>query len=175
MQSSFSAYLALGSNLNNPIAQLEKALIIFQKSNQIDLIQFSSIYQSPPFDLSDQPDYFNLVCEIKTILNPTDLLNFIKNIEKQMGRVGAARWSARIIDIDILIYNNSVFETSELTIPHKQLIKRNFFLEPLIEITSQEVEFIPFGKLKNYLKKIKAGIKKIKTVEKIHHSIASCL
>ena len=153
-------YLALGSNLSEPIVQLKKTISTLKNEPNLSVQKISSIYKSPPFDNSNQPDYFNCVLEVKTCLEPLNLLKLLKDIEKKQGRVQAKKWSARIIDIDILLFNDEKIDFQNLTIPHKSLKYRNFFLIPLMEICKKK-NFEGIGNLKKHLEKINSPITKL--------------
>lgn len=121
------AYIALGSNIN-PIENLTKAheLLHFNSS--------SSIYLSKSLLGDNQNDYLNQVCSVKTHLSPTELLTQLKSIERQIGRQTTFFHGPREIDLDILLYGQYAVNNTQLTIPHKGLKERDFFLKPLFEI-----------------------------------------
>lgn len=135
------AYIALGSNLSwkgyNPPSLIEKAALSLNTLPCTTCLQVSSLYQSPPLDGSHQADYCNAVAEIKTQLSPTTLLNYLKKLEHAFGRPKTyKRWSARTLDLDILLYGDLSLNTPHLTIPHYDLKNRSFFVDPLLEINS---------------------------------------
>jgi 2-amino-4-hydroxy-6-hydroxymethyldihydropteridine diphosphokinase len=126
------AYLCLGSNLGNREENLCQALsLLSQKAN---LEKMSSAYETEPAGYKEQPLFLNLVCLITTDLPPDELLHFAKDIETEMGRVPSFPNAPRIIDVDILFYENRVMKTQNLTIPHPRLKHRAFALIPLAEI-----------------------------------------
>ena len=125
-------YLGLGANLGNRLENLQNA--IQSLAPQVHLLAASPIYVTPPWGLLDQPDFLNQVIEAETALNPTELLRFLKQIEKELGRVESVRYGPRLIDLDILFYDDIVLETTGLTIPHPQLTKRAFVLFPLVDL-----------------------------------------
>lgn len=132
--------LAIGSNLgdrkNNILTAMEKI------SELAEIISESAIYESKALLKKNSPDewnknFYNNAISIKTTLSPIELLNFVKKIEKTMKRdIDATIWSPRIIDIDIILYNNEIIDTEKLTIPHKELFNRLFVLYPLNDIVS---------------------------------------
>jgi 2-amino-4-hydroxy-6-hydroxymethyldihydropteridine diphosphokinase len=123
----------LGSNLGNKQQNLEQARS--QISSQIgNIIKQSAVYQTLAWGNADQPSYLNQVLEIQTDLSPQMLLQKINEIEKDMGRERRIRWESRLIDIDILYFNDLILETQVLTIPHSQIAFRRFTLVPLVEI-----------------------------------------
>jgi 2-amino-4-hydroxy-6-hydroxymethyldihydropteridine diphosphokinase len=127
-----TAYLCLGSNLGNRQENLDKALDLLSQRMQIRKV--SSLYDTEPVGNIEQPRFLNLVCQINTRLSPEELLTLAKGIELKMGRTPGKRNAPRIIDIDILLYGDSVVETEELEIPHPRIAERAFVLFPLAEI-----------------------------------------
>lgn len=127
-------YLALGSNLQNPFIQLHKALLKLSLTPAIRVLQNSSFYSSKPYGVIDQPDFLNAVAAIETSLSPHNLLNTLLTIETELGRIRDQKWGPRLIDLDILLYENQIIHTPELIIPHPELHCRPFVLYPLAEI-----------------------------------------
>lgn len=128
------AYLGLGSNLGNRWEQLERAIELLRHTDGLDIIKRSSVYQTKPVGYLDQPDFYNLVVEIKTTLDPEMLLSCILKIEKKMDRVRMVRWGPRTIDIDILLYEEHMIIQENLQIPHPNMFDRGFVLIPLFEV-----------------------------------------
>jgi 2-amino-4-hydroxy-6-hydroxymethyldihydropteridine diphosphokinase len=129
------AYLCLGSNLGNRMANFNKAVALL--SQKVNIEKVSSVYEAEPIGYKEQPLFLNMACQITTMLNPGELLHFAKDIEAKMGRVQSFSNSPRLIDIDILFYDREVIKNDELTIPHSRLAKRAFVLIPLAEIAPQ--------------------------------------
>jgi len=127
-----SAYLGLGSNLGEREENLWQALTLL--CAQVSLEKVSSVYETEPVGYKEQPLFLNLVCRIATDLSPGELLLLAKDIETSMGRVPSFGSSPRIIDIDILFYEDGIMSTQNLTIPHPRLQDRAFVLMPLAEI-----------------------------------------
>ena len=126
-------YLALGTNLNEREQNLAEA--IRRLGDAVMVEQVSPIYETEPWGVTDQPDFLNMVVRGHTTLTPSDLLVFIKQIEEDMGRkLDAVRNSPRLIDIDIIFYDNLILESPELTIPHPRLEGRAFVLAPLADL-----------------------------------------
>jgi 2-amino-4-hydroxy-6-hydroxymethyldihydropteridine diphosphokinase len=125
-------YLGLGSNLGDRYYNLEWALHAL--SQKMGMGQVSSIYDTAPVGNTAQPRFLNLVCEATTSLTPTELLDFIKEIETDMGRQRGPPNSPRPIDIDILFYDNQIINIPGLIVPHPRLTERSFVLIPLDEI-----------------------------------------
>ncbi len=131
-----TAYLLLGSNEGDRLQHLSKALnLINQKAGT--LIDQSAVYVTVAWGYEDQPDFLNQVISISTPLSPQQLLTELLAIEQELGRTRTgAKWMQRIIDLDILFYNDLVLTTEALTIPHPFLQDRRFVLAPLMEIAA---------------------------------------
>jgi 2-amino-4-hydroxy-6-hydroxymethyldihydropteridine diphosphokinase len=127
-----TAYLCLGSNLGNRGENLCQALALL--TPEVAVEKLSAIYETEPVGYKEQPLFLNLVCRIATDLPPDELLCFVKKIETEMGRVPSFTNGPRIMDIDILFYDNKIVATRNLTIPHPRLKERAFVLIPLTEI-----------------------------------------
>jgi len=136
------AFIGLGSNLEQPLQQIEQAIQSLGDSQGITLKAVSSKYKSAPVGPEGQQDYINAVASIETQLSAEQLLDALQAIENRQGRIRNERWGSRTLDMDILSYGNEIIETERLTVPHRELPNRNFVLLPLIEITSEEF-YIP--------------------------------
>jgi 2-amino-4-hydroxy-6-hydroxymethyldihydropteridine diphosphokinase len=128
-----TAFLALGSNLGDRETNL-RAAVSRLESDEIRVVRRSSLYETAPQEILDQPWFLNAVVEIETRLFPLQLLARVREIERQMGRRRVTPKGPRNIDIDILFYGRSVIATAELEVPHPRLAQRRFVLEPLAEI-----------------------------------------
>lgn len=127
------AYLLLGTNLGDRSSYLSQATVSI--GQRIGLVQgASSIYETEPWGVTGQPNYWNQVLSVETTLKPAEMLAEIHGIEKTLGRKRHIRWEARPIDIDILYYNDWIIEQPDLTIPHPRLAERRFVLVPLTEL-----------------------------------------
>lgn len=147
-------FLCLGSNLGQKRSNLRKALALLKKSG-IRLLRLSSLYQTEPVEIQDQPWFYNQVVEIEANFSPLELLKSIKKIEQRMGRKGSIPKAPRKIDIDILLAEEKVVKTKELVIPHPGLEKRNFVLIPLCEIAPELVHPVLKTKIEDLAKKSK--------------------
>ena len=128
-----TAYLSLGSNIGDKEANINKALHLIKK--EFDILDLSSLYFTPPVGYVSQPFFLNMVIKIDSERkDPFDLLSFLQSIEEEMGRKRIIRWGPRIIDIDIIYIQDFTINTDRLTVPHRELFKRNFVLIPLSEI-----------------------------------------
>ena len=134
-----TAYLGLGSNVGNRRSNLERALELLDAAEGILISRRSSIYETEPWGMTEQPPFLNAAVEIQTSLRPGDLLAAVKAIEEAMGRVTTVRYGPRNIDVDILLYGNLVVDwnTPDLQIPHARMLERAFVLIPLAEIAGQ--------------------------------------
>jgi len=128
-----TVYLGLGSNVGDREANLREALERLEAAG-IRVARRSSLYETEPLELRDQPWFLNAVVEVETDLFPRQLLGCLQNIEHEMGRRRVTPKGPRNIDIDILFYGRSVIETPELRVPHPRIAQRRFVLEPLSEI-----------------------------------------
>lgn len=132
-----TVYLALGSNLGDRLANLKQA--INSLTPQMDVKAKSHVYETPPWGYEDQPTFLNQVIKAKTYLDPEPLLKHLKRLEVALGRKETVRNGPRVIDIDILFYDDIVLNESTLTIPHPRLHERAFVLLPLMDIDPELV------------------------------------
>ena len=132
------AYVALGSNLGDREENLCTALKHLQE-NGVEVIKTSTFIETEPYGVTDQPGFVNAVCQVETELAPLDLLRLLLSIEQEMGRVRLRRWGERNIDLDLLLYEDAVLESEELTLPHPDMQNRDFVLIPLAEIAGEVV------------------------------------
>lgn len=130
------AYVALGSNLDDPRAQVERAMTALAGLPDTRLVLRSSLYRSRPFGPVEQPDFVNAAAGLLTQLEPARLLVQLKGLEASLGRERpAVRWGPRRIDLDLLVHGESRIAESDLTVPHPGLAERAFVLVPLAEIS----------------------------------------
>ena len=130
-------YIAIGSNLADPISQAQEAILALQALAGSNFISVSSLYASKPMGPQEQPDYINAVACIDTCLAPIELLDALQHIENEQGRVRKEHWGARTLDLDILLCGDEVMSTPRLTVPHYGMKVREFVLYPLAEIAPQ--------------------------------------
>ena len=128
------AFVSVGSNLDDPAARCKESLCQLANIGGIKVLRQSSFYRTEPVGFEKQDWFINAVAEIRTVLNPRELLKVLQRIEDGMGRVRGPKWGPRIIDLDILLYGQEVVEDDDLVIPHPELHKRRFVLEPLSEL-----------------------------------------
>lgn len=147
-------FLLLGTNLGEREKNIERALHELS-SRGVLITKKSSLLKTSPWGYKEQPDFLNLAVEAFTCLTPHQLLRLIKEIERDLGRKETFRYGPRVIDIDILFYENEIIKTDELVIPHPLIHKREFALRPLCEIAPDFVhpEFgVSVKELLQYLK-----------------------
>ena len=149
------AYLSLGSNLGKPDKNLEQALALLE-NNEIRVVARSSIYETEPQDVVDQPWFLNMAVACETRLFPLQLLAATRKVEREMGRVRRVPRGPRIIDIDILLFGSAVIDTPRLTIPHPRMLDRRFVLEPLLEIAPDLHHPVTKRPLRESLNEVKA-------------------
>ncbi len=129
-------YLGIGSNLDQPVEKCLEAFRRIGSASGITLLRCSSLYRTEPVGLKNQPDFVNAVAEVRTSLSPRSLLQVLHGIERDMGRIRENHWGPRVIDLDILLFGQEVFQEDDLKIPHPELHKRRFVLVPLCELAS---------------------------------------
>jgi len=127
------AYIGIGSNLGNRQKNCLRAIELLQKKDII-VTKRSSLYETEPWGVKDQPRFINMAVEIDTSLKPKELLKILKNIEKELGREKSSKWGPRIIDLDILLFDDIILNKDNLKIPHPLMHERDFVLRPLCEI-----------------------------------------
>jgi len=153
-----SAYIGLGSNLDNPLEQVKSAIKELNGSNDISVAAVSGIYKSKPLKIetakeTEQPDYINAVIRINTCLAPVKLLDVLQELERKHKRVKEYHWGPRSLDLDILLYSDLILTSERLTIPHKELTQRDFVVYPLNDI-SPDLDIPMHGKLENILQTV---------------------
>lgn len=127
-------YLGLGSNQQVPERQLRKAIKSIKSLRHTVVTKVSSFYWTKAWGLHGQQDFCNAVIALSTLLSPLQLLDACQKIEKKQGRIRKKRWGPRIIDIDLLFYENRVIQSKKLIVPHPHIESRDFVLNPLVEI-----------------------------------------
>lgn len=147
-----NVYILTGSNLGNRLKNLESVVDYLNKEKSIDIESFSSIYESEAFEMSfNSPPFLNQAIEISSDLNHHELLDLLESIEYKMGRTDKGKKISRIIDIDILLFNNMVINSDRVGIPHKELLRRSFTLVPLLEIAPDIIHPITNRMISTYL------------------------
>jgi 2-amino-4-hydroxy-6-hydroxymethyldihydropteridine diphosphokinase len=161
-----TAYIGLGSNLDQPIQQIKQALHTLAELPQTCVVTKSALYRSAPLGPQDQPDYVNAVAALQTQLSAQALLHGLQQIEQHQGRRrDGVKWGARTLDLDILLYADQIISSQNLVIPHPQMHNRSFVLYPLFAIAPDIV--IPGkGKLSKLLETCPPdGLRKIEQAD----------
>lgn len=133
-----TAYIALGSNLGDKEKNLRRALLLLMQQG-VEVIKVSSFFKTEPYGVTDQPQFLNAVCEVRTSLAPLALLDVLLATELAMGRVRLRHWGERNIDLDLLLYGDMVMDTERLRLPHPDMQNRDFVLLPLAEVAPDVV------------------------------------
>lgn len=131
-------YLALGSNVGDSAAHIQKAIQLL--SSTLSNVQQAPVYTSKATGYTDQADFLNTGISGQTTLSPQELLVVIKGIEKEMGRIERFRWGPREIDIDLILYDDLIQDTDQLTLPHPHFRERDFVLQPLVDLKPSLVD-----------------------------------
>ncbi len=134
---SVTAYIGLGSNVGDSRTHIRQALTMLAERARV--VKVSALYQTEPVGFREQEDFINAVAEIETDRSPFDLLALCRSVEERLGRKRIVRWGPRIIDLDILLYGDTVVNTAELVIPHPRMADRRFVLSPLAEIAPDAI------------------------------------
>lgn len=130
-------FLSLGSNLGDRQHNLQRAVEALARCCQVTAV--SAVYETPPWGILNQPSFLNLCLSATTSHTPHSLLTYLKYLEKSLGREKTVRWGPRLIDVDILFYDDQVLSDPILTIPHPRIAERAFVLVPLAEIAPELV------------------------------------
>lgn len=134
----FPAYVALGSNLDRPLVQIERAFTSLAGLAKCRLVARSNLYKTSPLGPQDQPEFVNAAAGLLTQLTARELLVELKRLERELGReLPVVRWGPRRIDLDLLVYADAQISESDLTVPHRGLPERNFVLYPLRDIAPE--------------------------------------
>lgn len=130
------AYLGLGGNIGDPAAAMAAALRSLDADERVEIAGVSSLYRTPPWGLTDQPDFLNAVAAVDCRGGARQLLDLCLEVEASLKRVRDIRWGPRLIDIDILVFGDERIEEEGLNVPHPRMLERGFVMAPLAEIAS---------------------------------------
>ncbi len=147
------AYIALGANIGNPLAQIDAAIIALEASEQVTCLALSPVYKSKPHGDIEQPDYLNAAVKVRTTLAPEALLNLLHTIEQQCGRQRTVRWGPRTLDLDLILYDQRVINSDVLTLPHPLAWAREFVIKPLCDL-DETLNLPTYGKVAVLLDKL---------------------
>jgi 2-amino-4-hydroxy-6-hydroxymethyldihydropteridine diphosphokinase len=141
-----TAFIALGSNIGNRYDNITSAIKRLVSYSDIDLVNYSSIYETDPVGYEDQDLFLNMVIEVQTSFSAMDLLDLCLKTELELGRKREIKWGPRTIDLDILTYNQENIESEKLIVPHPRMLERAFVIIPLLEIIHDN-QFLKINKL----------------------------
>jgi 2-amino-4-hydroxy-6-hydroxymethyldihydropteridine diphosphokinase len=148
------AYVGLGANLGPREATILRAVDLLAAEPEIDVLELSSLSETEPVGVEDQPTFVNGAVSLETNLPPRALLDALLRVERELGRVRSGdRWGPRTIDLDLLLYGDEVVDEPGLTVPHPRLHERKFALEPLAEL-EPELEIPGRGKVSKLLSEL---------------------
>ena len=147
------AYIGIGSNLGNRQKNCLRAIELLEKRGTI-VKKRSSMYETEPWGVKDQPQFINMAIEIETELEPHELLRILKDVEREVGRGVTFKWGPRIIDLDILLFDDLFLRGDNLQIPHALMHERDFVLKPLCEIAPDRIHPLLKVSMCDLLKKL---------------------
>jgi 2-amino-4-hydroxy-6-hydroxymethyldihydropteridine diphosphokinase len=139
------AYLALGSNLGDRRAHLQRAIDALDRDEHVDVVAVSQVYATDPVGGPDQDEYLNAVVAVDTTLAPHELLRLAQAVEQAEGRVRTVRWGPRTLDVDLLLHGDATLDDEALTVPHPRMWERDFVLVPLRDVAPDLVERLADG------------------------------
>jgi 2-amino-4-hydroxy-6-hydroxymethyldihydropteridine diphosphokinase len=133
-----TAYISVGSNIGNKLENCKKGVDALIRSDPVTVKAQSRFYKTDPVDYLNQDWFINYVLKIETSLDPFELLNILKSIQRNAGRINdVVRFGPRILDLDIILFDDAVINSEDLTIPHPRMHKRRFVLKPICDIDSK--------------------------------------
>ena len=145
------AYVGLGANLGDREATLRRALDLLQAASDIDVVAVSALRETEPVGVLEQPRFLNGAAAVETTLSPRQLLDLLLHVERALGRVrDGQRWGPRVLDLDLLAYEDLLVDEPGLRVPHPRLHERRFALEPLVELDA-ELEIPGRGRVSDLL------------------------
>lgn len=157
------AYIGIGTNIGDRFANIKTAIDYLKAEEKIVSLSVSSLYETEPVGYSEQPEFINGVIKIETGYSLRELFLFLKNIEKKMGRVKTVKYGPRIIDLDILFYENVIYVDLDIKVPHPHLHKRAFVLYPFSELAKDYIHPLYLESIESLINSLieKEGIKRL--------------
>ena len=157
------AYISIGSNLGDPVKNCRHGIESLEGDGQVLVVARSPFYWTEPVDYLDQDWFLNAALKIHTELSPADLLAKMQGIQKAMGRkAGGARFGPRVLDLDIIFYEDRIIRTEQLTVPHPRMHKRRFVLQPICDIDPQVVHPVLRMDVQSLLNQLVANDQQVK-------------
>jgi 2-amino-4-hydroxy-6-hydroxymethyldihydropteridine diphosphokinase len=158
------AYIGTGTNLGQRLKNLDRASELLMEIEGVELLRKSHVYETEPWGYTEQPSFLNQALEIDSTISPLALLHRLKAIEAEMGRQPTFHLGPRLIDMDILLYNELVLQSDELTVPHPHMHERAFVLVPLAELAPEAYHPLLHRTASELLQDVDtSGIKKLNT------------
>jgi len=152
-----TVYIGIGSNLGDREGNCLKAVEELQRMG-VRVTRVSSRYETEPWGIKEQPRFINMVVEAGTDLTPGEVLSAVKEIEKGLGRCETVKWGPRVVDLDILLYDNVVVDETDLRIPHPHMHERDFVLRPLSEIAPEVMHPLLKKTVREMLSEVQSGM-----------------
>ncbi|MGJ8526753.1 2-amino-4-hydroxy-6-hydroxymethyldihydropteridine pyrophosphokinase [Halomonadaceae bacterium LMG 33818] len=128
------AFIGIGSNLNNPLEQVQRAITALARLPLCEMVAVSPLYRTQPVGPQDQDDFINGAVELLTAYSPLALLDQLQRLEQQQRRIRVRHWGPRTLDLDLLLYDEQIMDHARLQVPHKEFLKRPFAWKPVIDI-----------------------------------------
>jgi len=153
------SFIGIGSNQGDPAARCNEAFSRLSQAGGIKLLRKSLLYRSEPVGFKEQDWFINVAAEIRTRLDPHGFLAELQGIENSMGRVRGEKWGPRVIDLDILLYGQEIIEDDDLIIPHPELHRRRFMLEPLFELAPYAIHPVFGISVRGLMERLEDGSK----------------
>ncbi|MGG0644385.1 2-amino-4-hydroxy-6-hydroxymethyldihydropteridine diphosphokinase [Sporosarcina gallistercoris] len=160
-----TAFISIGTNLGDREGFLKLAVTSLYATDGIESVEASSIYETAPVGVTDQPDFLNMVVRVETVLESHELLAECQRIEMELGRERTIRWGPRTVDLDILLYNSDRIESETLSIPHPRMRERAFVLIPLTELAPECLDPVKGSPFREEAALQDDGVKLWKTAE----------
>jgi 2-amino-4-hydroxy-6-hydroxymethyldihydropteridine diphosphokinase len=157
-------YIGIGSNLGNRQKNCSRAIEMLE-TRGIFVKKRSSMYETKPWGVVDQPQFINMALEVETGLEPYDLLRTLKDIERELGRRETSKWGPRIIDLDILLFDDVFLRDNFLQIPHPLMHERDFVLKPLCEIAPDKIHPLLKVRICNLLQELEKQDSRVQVFE----------
>ncbi|HEY4611651.1 MAG TPA: 2-amino-4-hydroxy-6-hydroxymethyldihydropteridine diphosphokinase [Bacteroidota bacterium] len=144
-------FISLGSNLGDRLRLLQRAVDAVASAPTTTVRRLSSVYETEPVGVKNQPEFLNAVAELESALAPPEMFHRLKEVESLVGRMKSERWGPREIDLDLLYYDSFILQMPDLTIPHPEIHRRRFVLVPLAEIAENFLDPVTRTSMKNLL------------------------